>query len=133
MLTESVVDAHSPSHTLLTLDGREDLGRVLEGDRSLTEGVADSEQVDEPDMVSDIRRNSVTETYKTIGPSFSAGLPVVLRQERPAASRKMHMRGKVIRVNVLRPLVSMRNKVGIVKTTWIAPYPREAYRACVEL
>lgn len=35
--------------------------------------------------------------------------------------------------SLLRPLVSMRNSVGIVATTWIAPYPREAYRASVAL
>jgi hypothetical protein len=64
---------------------------------------------------------------------------VVFRRDRPAANKKMHIKGKVfmdkesvivvwkalggltINVRVLRPLVSMRNKVGIVNTTWIAP------------
>jgi hypothetical protein len=39
-LTESIVDAHGPSHALLTLDGREDLCAVLERDWTLTETVA---------------------------------------------------------------------------------------------
>lgn len=47
MLTKSVVDANSPSHSLLALNGREHLGRVLESDWSFTQRVADSEQVDE--------------------------------------------------------------------------------------
>lgn len=48
VLTESVVDADSPSHALLTLDGGEHLGRVLESHRTFTQRVADGEQVDEP-------------------------------------------------------------------------------------
>ena len=48
LLTEEEVDGHSPSHTLLTLNGGEDLGRVLERDRTLAERVADGEEVDEP-------------------------------------------------------------------------------------
>ena len=47
-LTKEEVDGDGPSHTLLTLDGREDLGRVLERDRTLAERVADGEEVDEP-------------------------------------------------------------------------------------
>lgn len=37
-----------------------------------------------------------------------------------------------MRVKVRRPLVSIRNKVGMVKTTWTAPYPRDAYNALFE-
>lgn len=48
MLTESVVDANSPSHSLLTLDGREHLGRVLESDWSFAQRVANGEEVNEP-------------------------------------------------------------------------------------
>lgn len=36
-LTESVVDADSPCHTLLSLDGWENFGRILESYRALTE------------------------------------------------------------------------------------------------
>lgn len=36
MRTKSVVDADSPSHALLSLNGRKNLGRVLESDRSFT-------------------------------------------------------------------------------------------------
>ena len=48
MLTESVVDANSPRHSLLSLNGREHLGRVLKCDGSFTQRVADSEEVHEP-------------------------------------------------------------------------------------
>jgi hypothetical protein len=47
MLTESVVDANGPSHSLLTLNGGEHLGRILESDRPFSQGVADGEEVDE--------------------------------------------------------------------------------------
>lgn len=47
MLTESVVDANSPGHSLLTLNSGEHFGGVLESDRSFTQGVADGEQIDE--------------------------------------------------------------------------------------
>lgn len=47
MLTESVVDANSPSHSLLSLDSREHLGRVLESDWSFAQRVADSKEIDE--------------------------------------------------------------------------------------
>lgn len=36
VLTKGVVDANSPGHTLLTLNGGENLGRVLECDWSFT-------------------------------------------------------------------------------------------------
>lgn len=44
--SEGVVDAHSPGHALLTVDGGKDLGTVLESDWSLTERVCDGEEVD---------------------------------------------------------------------------------------
>ena len=44
---EGVVDAHGPGHALLTLDGGEHLGGVLESDGALSERVADGEEVDE--------------------------------------------------------------------------------------
>jgi len=47
MLTESVIDANSPSHTLLSLDGREHLGRILERDWAFAQGVGDGEEIDE--------------------------------------------------------------------------------------
>jgi hypothetical protein len=49
MFTESVIDADSPSHSLLSLNGGEHLGRVLEGNGSFSQGVADSEEIDESD------------------------------------------------------------------------------------
>lgn len=48
VLTEGIVDANGPRHSLLTLDGWEDLGGVLEGDWSFTERVANREEVHEP-------------------------------------------------------------------------------------
>ena len=56
-----------------------------------------------------------------------------LSSDKPAARRKIHMPGKVSNVSVRLPFVSIRNRVGIVKTTWTAPYPRDAYKACVGL
>lgn len=38
-----------------------------------------------------------------------------------------------IRHSLLRPLVSIKKRVGIVERTWIAPYPSEAYNACVSV
>lgn len=46
-LTESVVNAHGPGHALLTLNGGEDFGRVLEGNGAFAEGIADGKEVDE--------------------------------------------------------------------------------------
>lgn len=46
-LTESVVDADGPSHSLLSLDGGEHFGGVLEGDWAFTQAVADGKEVDE--------------------------------------------------------------------------------------
>jgi hypothetical protein len=45
--TEGVVDANGPGHALLTLDGGEHLGRVLECHGSFAERVADGEEIDE--------------------------------------------------------------------------------------
>lgn len=87
-------------------------------------------------------------TYKTTGPRRSAALPVVFNRDKPAANKNTHMKGNVCfilvvfqecwaerehtaKVRVRRPLVSIKKSVGIVKTTCIAPYPRDAYNACV--
>ena len=55
-----------------------------------------------------------------------------VRSEKAAANKKIAIRGKVIRVNVRRPLVSIKNSVGMVKTTWTAPYPKDANKALFE-
>jgi len=47
-LTKGVVDADSPCHALLTLDGWEHFSGVLECHRSFSERVCDREEVDEP-------------------------------------------------------------------------------------
>ena len=47
--SKGVVDANGPGHALLTLDGGEDLGRVLEGDGPFSQRVHDCEEVDEED------------------------------------------------------------------------------------
>lgn len=41
MLTESVIDANCPSHSLFSLNGWKHLGRVLESDWSFSQRVAD--------------------------------------------------------------------------------------------
>ena len=46
MPTKSVVDANCPSHSLLTLNCREHLSRILESDWSFSQGVGDGEEVD---------------------------------------------------------------------------------------
>jgi hypothetical protein len=48
MLTKSVIDANRPSHSLLTLNGGEHLGRVLEGNWPFAQRVADGKQIDKP-------------------------------------------------------------------------------------
>ena len=45
-LTEGVVDAHSPGHTLFTLNGGKHLCRVLESNWAFAKGVANCEKVD---------------------------------------------------------------------------------------
>lgn len=47
---KGVVDAHRPGHSLLTLDGGEHFGGVLEGDGSFAQGIHDCEEVDESVM-----------------------------------------------------------------------------------
>ena len=47
MLTKSIVDANGPSHSLLTVNGRIHLGRVLESDWSFSHRVGDGKEVDE--------------------------------------------------------------------------------------
>lgn len=47
VLTECIVDTNSPGHPLLTLDGGEHFGRVLESDRSFAQRVANGKQIDE--------------------------------------------------------------------------------------
>lgn len=70
MLTKSIVDAYNPSHTLLSLDGREDLGRVLESDRAFSQRVAYGEEVDKSDRISDSQHDkSSGTTYKMTGPT----------------------------------------------------------------
>ena len=56
--SESVVDADGPSHSLLTLDGREDFGGVLESYRTLSQGIADGKKVDKQDDWSDLRASA---------------------------------------------------------------------------
>lgn len=45
--TKDVIDEDGKSHPLLSLNGREHLGRVLERNRSLTQRITDGEEVDE--------------------------------------------------------------------------------------
>lgn len=65
MLTESVVDADGPSHSLFSLNGREHLGRVLKSNWSFTQRVADSKEVDEPRQRKQSVRLSKTQTSLT--------------------------------------------------------------------
>lgn len=71
--SKCVVDADSPSHTLLTLDGRENLSRVLESDWSFSQGICDCKKVDEtvraldPTIVK-IINNKEQNTHSTTGP-----------------------------------------------------------------
>jgi hypothetical protein len=53
ILTESVVDADRPSHSLFSLDGWEHFGGILECDWSLAQRVANCKEVDESISVSD--------------------------------------------------------------------------------
>lgn len=77
----------------------------------------------------------LVKTNNATGPILSPAVPVVFKSDKPAARRKIHMKGKVwimfsvrksfllthksltIRVRVLLPLVSIRNNVGMVATT----------------
>jgi hypothetical protein len=51
-LTKGVVDAHSPSHALLTLDSREDLGGILKSDWTFTQAIRDGEEINEAILIS---------------------------------------------------------------------------------
>ena len=125
MHTKGVVDADSPCHALLTLDGWEDFSGVLECNWSFSERVGDREEVDEAvRVISDlkIRFEEMILTHRTTGPRRAPALAVSgIRVAKPAANKKTAMMGKVMRVKVRRPLVSIKNKVGMVKTTWTAP------------
>ena len=48
-LTKGIVDTDNPSHSLLTLNVGEYFGGVLEGDRPLTQRIANRKEVDEAD------------------------------------------------------------------------------------
>jgi hypothetical protein len=52
--TEGVVDAHGPSHALLTLNRREYLGGILEGDRAFSQRVTYSEKIHEENHRTDL-------------------------------------------------------------------------------
>lgn len=99
LLTESVVDADSPGHSLLTLDRWKHLCRVLEGYRAFAQGVANREEVDESGCTSQSAAMVLAQvsqrTYKTTGPICDAALPVLFSRERPAANKKIHISGKV--------------------------------------
>lgn len=125
MHTKGVVDADGPSHALLTLNRREDLGGILEGNGAFSERVGDCEEVNESKMVISevkVRFEGATLTHRTTGPRRAPALAVSgINVAKPAANKKIAMMGNVIRVRVRRPLVSIKNNVGMVKTTWTAP------------
>jgi hypothetical protein len=55
---------------------------------------------------------------RATGPICAPLLAVVgMSIDRPAARRKIHMKGKVAKVRVRRPLVSIIKSVGMVATT----------------
>lgn len=56
--TKEVVNEHHPSHTLFSLNSREDFCRVLESDGTFTERIADSEKVDKKYDRTDLRANA---------------------------------------------------------------------------
>ena len=95
---EGVVDAHSPGHALLTVNCGEDLGAVLESDRSFAERVHDGEEVHKSAMLvsfAGLTLDAIT-TYSTTGPSRAPWLAVSgTSSERPAASKNIAIRGKV--------------------------------------
>ena len=53
--TKEVVNEHHPSHTLFSLNSREDFCRVLESDGSFTERIGDGEEVDKEYNGTDLR------------------------------------------------------------------------------
>ena len=95
MLTKGIVDADSPGHALLTLDGWKYFGRVLKRDRAFAQRVGNCEKIDEP--IQSVRALGWKEwrTYKATGPILAPLLPVSLRSDKPAASKKTHITGKV--------------------------------------
>jgi len=99
MPTEGVIDAYSPSHSLLSLNCGEDLGRVLESDWPFSQRVADGEEIDESDESLAKLGDAmiVSRTYKTTGPILEPRLVVgsSFKRDRPAARRKIHMPGNV--------------------------------------
>lgn len=50
VLTEGIVDADGPGHTLLTLDGGEHFGRILESNGAFAERVTNREEIDEAEQ-----------------------------------------------------------------------------------
>lgn len=62
--TPEVVEEDGPSHTLLTLGEREDLGTVHEGHGAFTDRVSDGEQVDEEGDESSGRLEVVDEEHE---------------------------------------------------------------------
>lgn len=97
-LTEGVVDTDGPSHSLLTMDSREHLSRILESDGPLAHRIGDSKQVNEAELNLGQweRQYRYREAYRVTGPIFAAALSVLgTKRDRPAAKRKMHMRGYV--------------------------------------
>jgi hypothetical protein len=108
-LTKGVVNAHSPCHALLTLDGGEHLGGVLEGYWTFSHRVHDGEQVYESAILVSFGRSvlGAIKTYSTTGPSRAPWLASSgTSSDRPAASRKIAMRGKVCVVLVSHVVTS---------------------------
>lgn len=68
-LTKGVVDANSPGHSLLTLDGGENLSGVLESDWTFAQRITDGEKIHEQDDWSDLRSSTavVVQEGKTCG------------------------------------------------------------------
>jgi hypothetical protein len=97
-LTKGVVDAHSPGHSLLTLNSGEHLSRVLEGHWTFSQRVHDGEQVDKSVTLVSFAGLTLNDsmTYSTTGPSRAPWLAVSgTSSDKPAASKKIAMRGKV--------------------------------------
>lgn len=55
---KEVVNEYGPSHTLFSLNSREDFCRVLESDGSFTEGITNGEKVDEEYDRANLRRSA---------------------------------------------------------------------------
>lgn len=92
-----VVNENHECHALLSLDSREDLGGVLEGDRTFSERVTDGEEINESGWNQYFCPVCMLWmlTHSTTGPIREPLDPSVLRRDRPAASKKIHIRGKV--------------------------------------